>query len=83
MLQAYYRVLLKQNILMQCSMCMTGKILLNVISPHMLCEILKNVTLCFLEGHELVAGVRSNNMYLHYEIIEAMMFADVCILHIY
>jgi len=43
----------------------------------MLCEILKNVTLCFPEGHELVAGVRSNNMYLYYEIIEAMMFADV------
>lgn len=40
----------------------TGKILLNVISPHMLCEILKNVTLCFPEGHELVAGVKSNNM---------------------
>lgn len=82
MLQAYYCVLLEQNILMQFSMYWQ-KILLNVISPYMLCEILKNVTLCFPEGHELAAGVRSNNMYLHYEITEAMMFADVHILHIY
>ena len=44
---------------------LTWKILLNVISPHMLCEIVKNVTLCVPEGHELVAGVRSNNMHLY------------------
>jgi hypothetical protein len=56
---------------------LTGKILLNVTSPHMLFEILKNVNLCCPEGHELVAGLGSNSMYLYYKIIEAMMFADV------
>lgn len=56
---------------------LTGMILLDVISPHMLCEILKNVILCCPESHELVAGVRSNNMYLYYEITEAMMFVEV------
>jgi hypothetical protein len=53
---------------------LTEKILLNCVSPHMLCEIIKNITLCLPEDHELVAGVRSNNMYLYYEITEA---ADV------
>lgn len=54
---------------------LTGKILLNVIS-HAVWHF-KECYFCFPEGHKLAAAVRSNNMYLYYEIIEEMMFADV------
>jgi len=39
----------------------------------MLREMLKNVTL----GYELIAGLRPNNVYLYYEIIQTIMLADV------
>jgi hypothetical protein len=43
-----------------------GKIPLNLISPIMLREMLKNVTLLLLEGYDLIAGLRPNNVYLYY-----------------
>ena len=54
-----------------------GKTPLNLIGPTMLREMLKNVTLILPEGYELIAGLRSNNVYLYYEIIQATMLADV------
>ena len=40
-------------------------------------EFLRNVTLTLPEGLELVVGLRSNNVCLYYEVIEAIMLADV------
>jgi len=54
-----------------------GKTPLNLIGPTMLREMLKNVTLVLPEGYELIAGLRPNNVYLYYEIIQAIMLADV------
>jgi len=43
----------------------------------MLREMLKNVTLILPEGYQLIAGLRPNNVYLYYDIIQATMLADV------
>ena len=40
-------------------------------------EFLRNVTLTLPEGLELVVGLRSNNVCLYHEVIEAIMLADV------
>jgi predicted amino acid-binding ACT domain protein len=53
-----------------------GKILLNLISPIRSREMLKNVTLVLHDGYHLVAGLRLN-VYLCYEVIQAIMLADV------
>jgi len=41
----------------------------------MLCEMLKNITLVLPEGR--FAGLRPNNVYTYYEVIEAIMLVDV------
>ena len=43
----------------------------------MLREMLKNVTMILPEGYELIAGLSPNNMFLYYEMIQAMVLADV------
>jgi hypothetical protein len=43
----------------------------------MLREMLKNVTLVLPEGYELIAGLRPNNVYLCYEVIQTIMLAGV------
>ena len=40
-------------------------------------ELLRNVILTLPEGLELIVGLRPNNMYLYYEVVEAIMLADV------
>jgi hypothetical protein len=40
-------------------------------------EFLRNVTLTLPEGLVLIVGLRSNNVCLYYEVIEAIMLADV------
>ena len=39
-------------------------------------EFLRNVTLTLPEGLELVVGLLPNNVYLYYEVVEAIMLAD-------
>jgi hypothetical protein len=56
---------------------MIGKVPVNLVSPTLLQEMLKNVTLVLPEGCELIAGLRPNNVYLYYEVIQAFMLADV------
>ena len=50
---------------------------MNLISPTTLRELLRNVTLTLPEGLELIVGLRPNNVYLYYELVEAIMLADV------
>jgi hypothetical protein len=38
---------------------------------------LKNVTLVLPEGCELIAELRPKNVYLYYEVIQAVMLADL------
>ena len=40
-------------------------------------EFLRNFTLTLPEGLELIVGLRSNNVYFYYEVVEAIMLADV------
>ena len=40
-------------------------------------EFLRNVTLTFPEDLELIVGLRPNNVYLYYEVVEATMLAAV------
>jgi hypothetical protein len=43
----------------------------------MLREMLKNVTLVLPDGYDLIAGLRLNNVYLYYEVIQAIMLTDI------
>ena len=54
-----------------------GKVPVNLISPIVLWEIWKNVTLILPEGNELVASIKLQCMYWYYEIVEAVMLADL------
>ena len=40
-------------------------------------ELLRNVTLILPEDLELIVGLRPNNVYMYYGVVEAIMFADV------
>ena len=40
-------------------------------------ELLRNITLNLPEGLVLIVGLRSNDVCLYYEVIEAIMLADV------
>jgi hypothetical protein len=55
---------------------MVGRVPVNLISPVMLQEMLKNVTLILPEGYELIIGLSPNNVYLYYEVIQTAMLAD-------
>jgi len=46
-----------------------GKFPVNLISPILLREILKNVTLVLPEGNELVRSIKLQCMYWYYEIV--------------
>jgi len=54
-----------------------GKVPLNLVKPNVLREMLKNVTMVLPEGREMIAGLNLNNMYLYYDMIHAMVLADV------
>jgi hypothetical protein len=53
-----------------------GKVPLNLIGPKVLREMLKSVAMILPEGYELIAGVSPNNIFLYYEMIQAMMLVD-------
>jgi hypothetical protein len=38
---------------------------------------LRNVALVLPDGNELIAGLRPNNMYFYYGVVQAIMIADV------
>ena len=50
---------------------------MNLGRPTVLHELLKNITVILPEGYELIVGLRPNNVYLYYEVIQATMLADV------
>ena len=50
---------------------------MNLLKPNVLQEMLKNVTMVLPEGREMIAGLNLNNMYLYYDMIQAMVLADV------
>jgi hypothetical protein len=54
-----------------------GKIPLNLISPIMLRDMLKNVSLVLPEGCDLIVSLRPNNVFMYYEVIQAVMLADL------
>ena len=53
-----------------------GQIVLN-FDLFTLRELLRNVALTLPEGLVLIVGLRSNNVCLYYEVVEAIMLADV------
>jgi len=55
---------------------MIGRVPVNLITPVMLQEMLKNVTLVLRDGYELIIGLSPNNVYLYYEVIQTVMLAD-------
>ena len=54
-----------------------GKIPLNLVRPNMLREMLKNVTMVLPEGYDLLACLNSNNMFMYYEMVQAVVLADL------
>jgi hypothetical protein len=54
-----------------------GKIPLNLISPSMLRDMLKNVSFALPGGYDLIVSLRPNNVFMYYEIIQAVMLADL------
>jgi hypothetical protein len=55
-----------------------GRTTLNLVSPTTLRELLKNVTLVLPGGYELIVGLRPNNVYLYYEVIQATTCVSRC-----
>jgi len=55
---------------------MIGRVPVNLISPVMLQEMLKNVSLALPDGLELIIGLSPNQVYMHYEVIQTAMLAD-------
>ena len=55
---------------------MIGRVPVNLITPVMLQEMLKNVKLVLRDGYELIIGLNPNNVYLYYEVIQTAMLAD-------
>ena len=55
---------------------MFGRVPVNLITPVMLQEMLKNVTLVLRYGYELIIGLTQNNVYLYYELIQTAKLAD-------
>src|SRR5215470_16358021 len=56
---------------------MHGKIPVNLLNPTTLGSLLKNVTLLLPENLELFAGIKHNNLYMYYQIVETAILADV------
>ena len=52
-----------------------GSLPINVVNPIVLLNILKNVSLQLPGGHELIAGVRSENIRLYYELVKVSIAA--------
>jgi hypothetical protein len=50
-----------------------GKIPLNIISLSMLRDMLQNVSLVLPGGYELIVSLRPNNVFMHIEMIQAVM----------
>jgi hypothetical protein len=53
-----------------------GKIPVNLISPSMLYNMLRNVTLILPENQELAMGMKRQNLHLYYDTVKVMMLAD-------
>jgi hypothetical protein len=55
---------------------MLDKVPINLVNPNKLNEILRNVSLKLPANVELFAGIRFNNIFLYYEMIETVVLAD-------
>jgi hypothetical protein len=54
---------------------MQGKLPISLINPTVLQNILRNVSLHIPEGFELIAGIRTENIYLYYELVKISVAA--------
>jgi hypothetical protein len=50
-----------------------GKVPFNLISPNLLREILKNVSMVLPEGYEFIMALRPNNIILYYDVKVAVL----------
>jgi hypothetical protein len=49
---------------------LSWKLPLSLISPHVLHNILQNISLCLPENYELIAGTKFGNIHEYYELIK-------------
>ena len=54
-----------------------GKLPISLISPTTLQGILRNISLQFPEGYELIVGTKSDKMYLYYELVRVSVTGNV------
>ena len=52
-----------------------GRLSISLITPNMLLNILKNVSLQLPDGYELIAGIRAANVHLYYELVKVLTAA--------
>jgi len=48
---------------------LSGKLPMSILSPNILQSILRNISLCLPENHELIAGTKFENINLYYQLI--------------
>jgi hypothetical protein len=65
-----------KEVLISLDSTMTGKLSMNLISPLMLRNILKNVTSYFPDGYTLCVSLQQNNINLFYEFMNISVLAD-------
>jgi hypothetical protein len=61
---------------------MQGKLPVKLISPIVLKNILRNVTLTLPEGYELIVGVNSDSIHLYYDLVVIAIVANVHRVHL-
>ena len=54
-----------------------GKLLIGLINPATLQGILRNISLQLPELYELIAGTKTEKIYLHYEVVQVSVIGDV------
>jgi len=55
---------------------LSGKLPMSILSPNILHSILRNISLCLPENHELIAGTKFENIYLYYQLIKVTTVAN-------
>jgi hypothetical protein len=59
----------------QCALL--GKLSISAVNPRILRDILTNVTVHLPEGYELLAGTRTKNIYMYYDLAEVTVVGDL------
>ena len=61
-------------------MCCKANCLISLIHPNTLQGILRNISLQLPEGYELIAGTRTDRLYLYYELVQVSVIGDAHIM---